>query len=196
MSFKRLLIILTFVVHAIVIMLLGTSYAWYQFDNAVTTFSELQTFDDSINELSIIFTNSNNINTVVGVPILAADVAEYSSKTRFTITPNSSYLSGRDVAFQISLIDLVIDKELTEVKDLKYSLLETIGDGSTTTIASGNFKDFSDDTLVLKPMSQVSTFDVTYSYEFRIWLEETGANQNNLMGKVLAGKIEVSSAIR
>lgn len=195
MSFKRLLIVLTFAVTMVTTMLLGTSYAWYQFDNAVTTFSGVETFEN-IDGLAIIFTNKEDISTNVGIPILASEVAERSEKTKFTITPSSSLLSGKEVAFQISLVDLEIDSALTSVTDLKYSLLETIGTGSTTTIASGNFNNFTDDTLVLKAMTKITTFDVEYSYEFRLWLEETGGDQNNLMGKSITGRIKVSSVVR
>lgn len=195
MSFKRLLIVLTFAVTMITTMLLGTSYAWYQFDNAVTGFGGVETFDN-IDGMTIIFTNSENINTNVGIPILSSEVEQYSEKTKFTITPSSALLSGKEVAFQISLVDLNIDSALTSVSDLKYSLLEKIGTGSTTTIASGNFNNFTDDTLVLKAMTKITTFDVTYSYEFRLWLEETTQDQNDLMGKNISGRIKVSSMVR
>ena len=207
MTFKRLLIILTFTVTAIIIMLLGTSYAWYQFDNAVTAFNDVQTFNDSIDELTVVFTNDDNINTTVGIPILAAEVDELSSKTTFSITPNSYKLEGRDVAFQIELINLIIDSSLTSTSDLKYSLLEKIGNRSTTTIASGNFKDFKKNGLILKSMTNVATYDVTYAYEFRLWLEDNGCtieqinnnecnSQNDLMGKSITGRIKVSTAVR
>lgn len=209
MTFKKLLIILTFTVTAVIIMLLGTSYAWYQFDNAVTTFSNVQTFTDGLDELAIVFTNDDNINTTLGIPILASEVASKSSKTTFTITPSSTLLADKEVAYQISLVDLEIDSALTSTTDLKWSLLETIGTGSTTTIASGNFKDVTSESLVLKTMATISTFDVTYAYEFRIWLEDNGCtleqindpddsctNQNDLMGKSLTGKIKVSTMAR
>ena len=110
------------------------------------------------------------------------------------------------MAFQISIIDLDIDSELTNTNYLKYSLLETIGNGTTTTIASGNFQNFTDNTLVLKQMTKITTFDVAYTYEFRIWLEDNGCtleqindpndsctDQNDLMGKSFKGKIKVST---
>ena len=59
-------------------------------------------------------------------------------------------------------------------------------------------------------MKTIEELDVTYSYEFRIWLEEPYctledvnnglydkcSNQNELMGKKLTGKINVSSAFK
>jgi len=195
-TFKKLLIILTFTVTAIIMLLLGTSYAWYQFDNAVTSFGNVQTFTDSIDDVAVVFTNTDNINTAVGVPILASEVATKSEKNIFTITPSSTALSGKDVAFQIELINLKIDSALTSTTDLKYSLLEKVGTGTQTTIASGNFNGFTGNTLTLKPMTAVTTLGVTYSYEFRLWLEESGGDQNSLMGKKLSGKIKVTTAVR
>ena len=87
MTFKKLLIILTITVTVLMIALLGTSYAWYQFDNAVTNFDNVQTFSKDI-DLATVFANTDNISTTVGVPLTTAQVDEYSSKTLFSITPS------------------------------------------------------------------------------------------------------------
>ena len=193
-TFKRLLIILSFAVTVLIVILLGTSYAWYTFDNAVTSFNNVQTFSDNI-DTAVVFTNSSNIGTTVGIPILASDVEECSEKTIFTVTPSTT-LSGREVAFQISLIDLKIDSALTGVSSLKYSLLQTV-DGTTTTIKSGNFSGVTADSLILSTTTVPSAnLGKTYSYEFRLWLEEDNSNQNALMGKKLEGYIKVNTAIR
>ena len=193
-TFKRLLIILSFAVTVLIVILLGTSYAWYTFDNAVTSFNNVQTFSDNI-DTAVVFTNSSNIGTTVGIPILASDVEERSEKTIFTVTPSTT-LSGREVAFQISLIDLKIDSALTGVSSLKYSLLQTV-DGTTTTIKSGNFSGVTADSLILSTSTVPSAnLGKTYSYEFRLWLEEDNSNQNALMGKKLEGYIKVNTAIR
>ena len=193
-TFKRLLIILSFAVTVLIVILLGTSYAWYTFDNAVTSFNNVQTFSDNI-DTAVVFTNSSNIGTTVGIPILASDVEERSEKTIFTVTPSTT-LSGREVAFQISLIDLKIDSALTGVSSLKYSLLQTV-DGTTTTIKSGNFSGVTADSLILVTTTIPSAnLGKTYSYEFRLWLEEDNSNQNALMGKKLEGYIKVNTAIR
>lgn len=193
-TFKRLLIILSFAVTVLIVILLGTSYAWYTFDNAVTSFNNVQTFSDNI-DTAVVFTNSSNIGTTVGIPILVSDVEESSEKTIFTVTPSTT-LSGREVAFQISLIDLKIDSALTGVSSLKYSLLQTV-DGTTTTIKSGNFSGVTADSLILSTTTVPSAkLGKTYSYEFRLWLEEDNSNQNALMGKKLEGYIKVNTAIR
>ena len=36
----------------------------------------------------------------------------------------------------------------------------------------------------------------TYSYEFRLWLEESGGNQNALMGRSISGRIMVYTIAR
>jgi len=193
-TFRKLLIILTFVVTAIVIMLLGTSYAWYQFDNAVTNFTNVQTFTDTLDNVAVVFANSNSINTTVGVPILASEVASKANKANFTVTPSSSKLSGKEVAIQIDL-EFTVASALSGSTYFKYSLLEKAGSGSQTTIASGHFNSKTSGTLTLKPMTKI-TVGTTYSYEFRVWLEESGANQNSLMGKSFSGVIKVSTIAR
>lgn len=209
MSFRKLLIIMTFVVTSLTIMLLSTSYAWYQFDTAVTPFTDVQTFDEGLDELSVIFTNSENINTTVAVPVAASDVAEYAHKSTFTVTPSATLLAGKEVAFQIALIDILIDDELVNPY-FKYSLLETYN-GTTTTIATGDFMNLGEsengNAILLKNMTKVNTLGITYSYEFRVWLEDNGCtlsqinegvcqNQNDLMGKNFSARIRVSTAAR
>lgn len=195
MTFKKLLIILGFAVTVLIVLLLGTSYAWYAFDTAVTSFSNVSTFGENL-DVAVVFTNSSNIATTVGVPLLSSEVEEKSSKTLFTVTPSTT-LQGKDVAIQISIINLKIDSALTGVSSLKYSLLQTL-DGTTTTVASGNFSNVTSDSLVLMNSTSISSSNLgkTYSYEFRLWLEEDNSNQNALMGKHLSGNIKVNTAIR
>lgn len=195
MTFKRLLIILSFAVTVLIVILLGTSYAWYTFDNAVTSFNNVGTFSDNI-EVAVVFTNDSNIGTTVGIPITTSEIEEKSEKTSFTITPSTA-LAGRSVAIQILLADLKIDSALTSVSSLKYSLLQTV-DGVTTTVKSGTFSGVTAGSLILLPSTSISDSDLgkTYSYEFRLWLEEDNSNQNALMGKKLDGYIKVNTAIK
>lgn len=221
MTFKKLIIILTITVSLLITALLGTSYAWYQFDTAVTSFGDVNTYNENVG-LAVIFTNSKNINTTIGMPLLETQVEDYSNKTTFTMTPNSEQINGRDIAYQISLVDIKIAEELTKIADLKYSLIETIGDGEPTEIKTGNFKNFTGDSLILKEMKtiDVENMDTVHSYEFRLWLQDNGwtleqinctleqtndsndecsnpeYNQNLLIGKKITGKIKVSSAIK
>jgi len=207
-TFKKLIIILSFVVIGLILTLLSTSYAWYQFDNAVSDFGNVETFSENI-ELAVIFINDNNIDTTIRVPLFENQIEELSDKTTFTIIPNSEILANKEVAYQISLVDVKIDSALTAVEDLKYSLIEKIGDGTANEITSGNFSGFTGDNIILKEMTAVTSasLDVTHSYEFRLWLQDNGCtleqvmneecdDQNDLMGKTILGKIKVSTAIR
>lgn len=195
MSFKKLLLILSFVVIAIICVLLSTSYAWYVFSDATTSFS-VETISENV-DLAVVFTNDANISTTVGIPITSEQVDEYASKTTFTMTPSSTVIGSRQVAYQIEIVDLSIASELKNSSYFKYSLLETV-DGTTTTISSGNFSSATSSTFVLKSMSTLNSSDLdkTHSFEFRIWLEESNAAQNDLMGKKISGKIKVSTAIK
>lgn len=195
MTFKKLLLILSFVVIAIICVLLGTSYAWYTFTDATTSFN-VETMSENV-DLAVVFTNDSNISTTVGIPITSEQVDEYASKTTFSITPSSTVIGSRQVAYQIEIADFSIASELKNSSYFKYSLLETV-DGTTKTISSGNFSGATGSTFVLKSMSTLNSSDLdkTHSFEFRIWLEESNEAQNDLMGKRISGKIKVSTAIK
>lgn len=206
-TFKKLIIILTITVSLLITALLGSSYAWYQFDNAVTSFNNVSTYNENIG-LAVVFANTSNINTTIGTPIFSEQIDNYSDKTRFSVTTDSSEINGRQIAYQISLVDIQIDELLTENDYLKYSLIEK---GNPQPIKSGNFKNFTGDSLVLKEMTTVNgEQDTTYNYEFRLWLEETSctleefengeynkcSDQSTLMNKNISGRIKVSSALK
>lgn len=195
MTFKKLLIILTFVVIAIICVLLSTSYAWYTFTDATTTFN-VETTSESV-DLAVVFTNDANISTTAGIPITSDQIDEYASKNSFTMTPSSSVIGSRQVAYQIEIVDLNIASELKNSSYFKYSLLETV-DGTTQTVSSGNFSQATGSTFILKPMATLNSADLdkTHSFEFRVWLEESNSPQNNLMGKKINGRIKVSTAIK
>lgn len=205
MTFKKLIIILTITVSLLITALLGTSYAWYQFDTAVTSFNNVSTYDENVG-LAVVFTNSANINSTIEMPILASEVDEYSQKSIFTMTPNSTQIGEREIAYQISLVGIELDEKLTETEDFRYSLVE-IKNGISKEIINGNFYNFEGNTLILKEMAVIEELDVTYNYEFRLWLQDNGCtleqindgecnDQNDLMGKSFSGKIKVSTALK
>ena len=80
----------------------------------------------------------------------------------------------------------------------KYDLKCNDG-SSTTTIKSGTGADFTSTELEIGTLStQNSTFNVskTYNCALRLWLQETGSNQNALMNKSFSGLIKVNSVYR
>ena len=190
MEFKKLIGILTITVSVIILGLFAFSLAWYSFSNAQTSFST-----NTLDGVSIIFAQSQYINTTTGIPISASDVDDKADKTIFTVGSDSTLLSGYTLAIQISLVDITIDQALRESSYFKYQLLQTVN-GTTTTVASGTGLTIGTNTeVVLKSMSTV-TVGTTYTYELRVWLEDSGSSQNDLMQKNFSAKIQVSSAAK
>jgi len=192
-----------FTVTALTITLLGTSYAWYEMSNAYTEFSGISTFSENINS-AVIFTSDSSfsLNTLSGIPttldqVMTAQNDENmaANKLTFTMTPNSDVIGNRQVGYQISLVNLKIDKEFTETEDLKYRLIETID--SNTSVIEGNFKGVTGNFKILKEMTEIKeeNLDKVHSYEFIIWLQDSNNDQNELMGKNISGTIKVSTAL-
>ena len=98
-------------------------------------------------------------------------------------------LNDYEVAASISLVNIEIDSAL-KTSDFRYELY--FDDGSSP-VASGTFADLGTDTsIVLTDMTILDTG--THTYELRVWLQETGISQNNLMNKSFSAKIKVASA--
>ena len=191
MEFKKLITILTISIAVIVVALLGFSYAWYSFTGGST---EFETTTGSSENLQVVFAQSQYVNTVTGIPLAASDVDKKSDKTLFSVTADSTTLSGFDVASEISLVDISIDEAL-KTSDFHYALYET-ANGTTTLITSGTGVNIGNNaSLVLKSMSLI-TKDVTYNYELRIWLQDSGVSQNELMQKSFSAKIQVTSSMK
>lgn len=115
---------------------------------------------------------------------------------------DSSILNGYDVAVSISLINFKIDNDLL-VNDLRYDF--SCNDGTTTkTLVSGS-GNYIDDNIYnsgVLPLGTLATSDgsfninKTYTCTFRVWLQETGSDQNHLMNKNLSGIVRVNSVFR
>ena len=168
----------------IILCLFGISYAYYSLSNASTEFNT-NTLDDNID---VIYQQSQNINTIIGIPLADDDVAMADS-SKFSALAGSK-LTGYQVAIQIDLVDIVLADEL-KISDFKIQLLEN---GNVITTKTG--QDIGNNTSVtLKNMTSI-TVGTTYNYELRVWLRDTGVSQNALMNKSFSGRIEFSSAVR
>lgn len=184
MEFKRLMLILTITVSAIVISLMGVSYAWYSLSNSSTNFNATTSNAD----LTILYAQNEFVSIKTGIPIKESDVPEKAGISRFTVTPGDN-LKGYTVLISVELSQIVIDDEL-KTDDFKIQLLE-----NDKPIYNGTGKDIDGSTLVMKQLSNV-TIGSKYNYELRIWINDTGVSQNELMGKNFSGKIKVSSSIK
>ena len=194
MKFKHMLFVLTVTTSIIFACMLGSSYAYYTLSNGTTVTATTGEFDANV---SVVFSESEYINLKTGVPINSTDVDKYASASKFTLIPDATKLQGYDVAVKIAISNITIDTEL-KISDFKYDLKCNDG-SSTTTIKSGTGADFTSTELEIGTLStENSTFNVskTYNCALRLWLQETGSNQNALMNKSFSGLIKVNSVYR
>ena len=194
MKFKHMLFVLTVTTSIIFACMLGRSYAYYTLSNGTTVTATTGEFDANV---SVVFSESEYINLKTGVPINSTDVDKYASASKFTLIPDATKLQGYDVAVKIAISNITIDTAL-KTSDFKYDLKCNDG-SSTTTIKSGTGADFTSTELEIGTLStQNSTFNVskTYNCALRLWLQETGSNQNALMNKSFSGLIKVNSVYR
>ena len=199
MKFKKFIFVLVITSILAVAGMWGTSYAYYVSTNGTNFNVTTANVDTS---LTVVFSQSEYMNMKTGVPISASDVDNYASKSVFTILPNNTLLNGYQVAVNISLININIDDAL-KVSDFKYKL--TCSDGSTTTnLGSGTGASFTSDVLKNDSLSlgslstSANTFNAskTYTCTLRVWLQDSGSSQNNLMNKSFSGLVKVGTAIK
>lgn len=199
MKFKKFIFVLVITSILAVAGMWGTSYAYYVSTNGTNFNVTTANVDTS---LTVVFSQSEYMNMKTGVPISASDVDNYASKSVFTILPNNTLLNGYQVAVNISLINIKIDDAL-KVSDFKYKL--TCSDGSTTTnLGSGTGASFTSDVLKNDSLSlgslstSANTFNAskTYTCTLRVWLQDSGSSQNNLMNKSFGGLVKVGTAIK
>lgn len=199
MKFKKFIFVLVITSILAVAGMWGTSYAYYVSTNGTNFNVTTANVDTS---LTVVFNQSEYMNMKTGVPISASDVDNYASKSVFTILPNNTLLNGYQVAVNISLINIKIDDAL-KVSDFKYKL--TCSDGSTTTnLGSGTGASFTSDVLENDSLSlgslstSANTFNAskTYTCTLRVWLQDSGSSQNNLMNKSFSGLVKVGTAIK
>ena len=91
------------------------------------------------------------------------------------------------------ILVLLIDSAL-KVADFKYDV-----SCNGTTIGSGTGTNLNSDSVNIGILSTSdSSFDIskTYSCKVRLWLQDSGVSQNELMNKKFSGYVKVSSAYR
>ena len=194
MKFSKMIFVLTIAMSIIFSCMLGTSYAYYTFSDGTNVNVTTGNFDADV---AVVFNQSQYINMRSGVPISTSDVDKYANKSVFTLVPDSTKLNGYDVAVNIKLVDISIDDEL-KISDFKYDLNCNNG-STTTTLKSGTGVDFTSSDITLGTLSTSdNTFNVNNSYTctLRIWLNESGADQNSLMNKHFSSLIKVESMYR
>lgn len=194
MQFKKLIFVLAIAFTIIFGLLFGSTYAYYVSNNGTNVNVTTGNFDSGV---AVIFSQSEYINTNVGIPILESDVETKASKNIFTLVPDANILNGYEVAININLIDIKIANEL-KISDFKYRLDCTVN-SITTTVDSGTGEDIGDNTSIL--LGTISTNDIfdlnnNTTCTLYVWLNESNANQNDLMNKSFSGLIKVDSVFR
>lgn len=199
MKFRSMILVLTIAFSAIFASMLGTSYAYY----VATDGTRLEITTGNIDTgVAVVFEQSQYINVNTGVPINSSMVNTYASASTFTLTPDVNILSEAEVAINIGIVDLSIDDALI-VDDFKYRFLCNNGSRDVISV-NGTGTDFTNDVISseyfkLATLSTTNnTFDVsdTYNCSLKIWIEETGENQNALMNKKFRGLIKVNTLFK
>lgn len=205
MKFRNLIFVLTIAYSAIFVFMLGSSYAYYVATNGATVNVTTGNIDPGV---AVVFEQSQYINVNTGVPIDSSLADSLASASIFKITPSSDILSGNDVAINIGIADFSIDEAL-RVNDFKYKLscfqdsnsdvpvLNVSGDGLNNIDDSA----ISSNYLKLGTMSTTSldnslVIGSTYTCTFRVWIEETIYDQNELMNKKFRGVIKVNTLFK
>jgi len=199
MKFRNLIFVLAIAFSAIFVSMIGTSYAYYVATGGTSIEVTTGNIDTGV---AVVFEQSQYINVNTGVPINDSDVDTLASASVFTLKPDATILADSDVAINISVIDVSIADAL-KVADFKYKL--SCSNGSTSTdLASGDGTSFTDTVisngyLTLGTLSTTdNTLDIskTYTCTLRVWLKETGADQNTLMNKKFSGLIRVNTLFK
>jgi len=185
---KKIIIILGITITVIFSLMLGLSYAWYQYSNAESNVSGTTIKDRPM----VIFSQTEFINYNINTPIYDEDRYNYANKNSFTVSLPEN-LKDYQTAIEINLENIKMSEEL-KIPTYKYELLQNglvVGTGNFTNVDSTN-------SIKLMPMTVLTptTYPNSYTYELYIWLSEDGSNQNNLMDKFFSANINVNSAIK
>ncbi|MGM9834409.1 MAG: hypothetical protein ACI31M_01355 [Bacilli bacterium] len=113
------------------------------------------------------------------------NVATDSEKIIFTITKKDNV--DYAIRYNIYMTDFVISDNLKSV-DFKWDLLE-----NGTSIYSGTFSNAISGSDYLFTTGPILLNDKSASYELRVWIEETSADQSGLYNGNFSGKLEITA---
>lgn len=202
MKFRKLMLVFTITVSIIFITVIGATYAYYSTSAgglSVTTGSSDQS-------LGVVFTNNDYIDLNTGIPISSSEVETKASKTIFSLTPSNNIINGYDINVDINLSNIDIDNAL-KVSDFKYRLDCTHSVTGNTQTFTGNATSFTGNYYTIASLSTTANGNnifyidtnansQSYNCVLYIWLEESGVNQNSLMGKHFGANIQIGSMMK
>ena len=211
LKFRKLMLVLTFVVSLIFVSVMGATYAYYN-----NTFGNIDiSTGNKEDTLNIVFRDSDYLDLHTGIPIFKEEVESEASRISFSLIPTNNITDGYDVSASIYLADIEIDDEL-KTGDFKYRLVcnnvITYSDGTSSRgnaqSFEGNFMNLKGDYLNIANLSSTSSgnevFVINYGdnivsqkYEctLYIWLEESLSSQNSLMNRHFATNVGVDSMV-
>ena len=184
MKLKKMLLVISIVIISMFSLMLATSYAWYSFDNAKTTFTAVTNNDI----IDVSFQSGEYINTSIAVPITSDQIDKYSDKSNFSIRVKNNK-ENNDVMVAIKLVDVVIDSQLRKSTfrvDLYHQGSQIISVRGTDIVTAVN------ETLG----SVVLDDDVNNQFEIRVYIIDDGSEQNLMMNKTFSAKISVDVVSR
>ena len=184
MSFRKTLSLITLFVMSMVILMLSSSYAWYSFNNASTTFDTLTSKED----IRVLYKSSRFISTVTAVPISDKDIDKLSEKNNFSIDVDNDKVDEA-LSVSVNLVGIEIDNALKN-GNFKYQLLY-----NGNIVGEGDFNNFSSNRLTLVDGVILNNLGVN-NFELRLYLLDDGSNQNNLMNKTFKAIINVNVVSR
>ncbi len=187
MGLKKMLGIITVIIVFVFGLMLATSYAWYSYENASTSFDVVTAND----EVEIVYQSGEYIDTENAIPILESDVDRYSDKYDFNIKV-LNIVPNNEMVAKVGLIDIEISDELKKVDQL-------LGDSPfrVELFYQGNMvgKSVSGKELVSSSYEfgdVVLSNDMDNQFEFRVYLLDNNGNQTNLMNQRFQAKIDVN----
>lgn len=199
MKFRSMIFVMAIAFSVIFMSMIGTSYAYYVATDGTTVNVTTGNIDTGI---SVVFAQSEYINVNTGIPINASEVDMYASSSSFTLTPDATMLNGAEVAVNIGVVDLTIDRALV-ISDFKYKFVCNNGVSDVLTV-NGTGANFTEEVIdegylkfgTLSTTNGTFSTDKTYTCTLKIWLQETGQNQNSLMNKKFRGLIKVNTLFK
>ena len=184
MSFRKTLSLITIFVLSMFILMLSSSYAWYSFNNASTSFEALT----SNEEINVIYKNNKFISTVTAVPISSSDISTLSEKNNFKIDVNNESLEEA-LSVSVYLTSIEIDNALKN-SNFRYDLLY-----NGQVVSNGDFSSVNSDRMNIVDGIILNNLEDN-DFELRIYLLDNGENQNNLMNKEFKAIISVNVVSR
>ena len=179
MSFKKLLFVMLVIIVGMFSLMLTTSYAWYSYENASTTFEGMTNNDDIL----VSYQSGEYINTSIAVPISSGEVDKYSEKSNFNISVKNNK-ENNEIMVSVSLTEVVIADEL---KNSNF-IIELYYQGSKLTTVTGNNVSSGTD---IDLGDVILDSDTSNQFEVRVYILDNGADQGTMMNKEFRAKIMV-----